>query len=393
MTPAAPLGHHVRAHAADPAELRNDLRAWLAEQGDTFASARATAEPVAIEAVMAADLRLQRALWDAGFTRHGWPASVGGVGGTAVLRAAVYEELVKAGYRISLAMLTVETLGPAMVAFAPALSERYLPACLRGDEVWCQGFSEPDAGSDLASLRCRAVQTANGFEVSGQKVWSSLGSMSQRAALLVRTGGPGHRGISMLLVDLDAPGCVVRPIRASSGRNEFAELFFDATPVAADRVVGALNGGWDVAMALLQWERGMYAWQRQAVLHAQLASAVGAADDLDAPTERAVADAWVQLTALRSVAARTVRRLAAGENPGPEISVDKILLATTEQAVLNVRRRLDRVGFVLGDTDDDERHRAEWFYSRMASIYGGSIEIQRSIIAERVLGLPRAGAR
>ncbi|HEX3566520.1 MAG TPA: acyl-CoA dehydrogenase family protein [Acidimicrobiales bacterium] len=376
-----------------PGQLRSDLKAWLSEHGDGFALARADAEPLTIEETMAADLVLQRALWDAGFTRYGWPPSVGGLGGTAILRAAVYEQLVLAGFRVSLAMLTVETLGPVMVALAPEVSARYLPACLRGDEVWCQGFSEPEAGSDLASLRCRAEPVDGGFALSGQKVWSSLGTMAQRTALLARTGGAGHRGISMMLVDLDGPGCEVRPIRASSGRNEFAELFFDSTPVSRDRLIGDVDGGWSVAMSLLQWERGMYAWQRQATLHFLLAETVRQGPDLDPGPARLVANAWISLTALRQASARTVSRLANGENPGPEISVDKILLATTEQEVFEACRRLRPTEFAFGDGPGDQVARADWFYSRMATIYGGAIEIQRSIVAERVLGLPRAGGR
>ena len=374
-----------------PGELRAELSEWLSVHGGEHVDCRAEREPLSIEDTMAADVELQRALWDAGLTRWGWPQSVGGSGGTAVLRAAVYEQLVMEGFRIPLAMLTVETLGPAMVAFAPGLSARYLGPCLRGDEVWCQGFSEPDAGSDLASLRCRAVPTGDGFVLSGQKVWSSLGTMSTRTAMLARTGASGHRGISMLLVDLDAPGCEVRPIRASTGRNEFAELFFDDTPVPADRVIGDVDRGWDVAMSLLQWERGMYGWQRQAVLHALLRTL--ARSQPSAEAEALLADAWISLTALRAMTARTVRRLSAGESPGPEISVDKILLATTEQIVHDAWRAMHPVAFALGDDESDEVARGGWFYSRMATIYGGAVDVQRTIVAERVLGLPRPGSR
>lgn len=197
----------------------------------------------------------------------------------------------------------------------------------------------------------------------------------------------------MFLIDLDWPGCEVRPTLASSGRNEFAETFFDDVFVPADRVVGGVNEGWGVAMTLLQWERGMYAWQRQSVLHARLAELSLSVTEPSAAQERAIADAWVRLTALRAAAARTVRRLATGENPGPEISVDKVLLATTEQAVENLYLDVDPAAFVLGGGRRNDVHRADWFYSRMASIYGGAIEIQRSIIAERVLGLPRPSAR
>jgi alkylation response protein AidB-like acyl-CoA dehydrogenase len=275
------------------------------------------------------------------------------------------------------------------VQFSPGLTSSHLAPCLAGEEVWCQGFSEPESGSDLASLRCRAEQTADGWLVSGQKVWSSLGTVSQRTAMLVRTGEAGHRGISMLLVDLDAPGCEVRPIRASSGRNEFAEVFFDRTPVSPDRLIGELNGGWTVAMYLLQWERGMYAWLRQAILHARLADLAKSLGELPDGAADEVAAAWVRVSALRAMTSTTVHRLAAGDTLGPAVSVDKVLLAQCEQAVLECERRLRPRQFVLGDHESDHVFRADWFFSRMTSIFGGTIEIQRTLIAERVLGLPR----
>jgi acyl-CoA dehydrogenase len=366
------------------------LHDWLVAHGEKFAEARRHAEPPSLEAAVVPELALQRGLWAEGFTRWGWPAACGGSGGSAVLRAAVYEQLVLDGFRIPQPMLTIETLGPAVVAFAPGLTESHLGPCMRGDEVWCQGFSEPEAGSDLASLRCRATDTGDGWVVSGQKLWSSLGTVSNRTAMLVRTGESGHRGITMLLVDLDAPGCEMRPIRASSGRTEFAELFFDDTPVARDRVIGEVNGGWGVAMYLLQWERGMYGWLRQAVLHARLADLLATVGPDPGEAADQVADAWVRVSALRSSTARTVQRLAVGENLGPEVSLDKVLLATAEQEVLECERRLLPVDFALGDDDVDEVFRADWFFARMASIYGGAIEIQRTLIAERVLGLPRS---
>ncbi|HEY1829500.1 MAG TPA: acyl-CoA dehydrogenase family protein [Acidimicrobiales bacterium] len=376
-----------------PAQLRTELSSWLQEHRAEFEAVRTANEPLAIEEVMEADRVFQRALWDAGFTRLGWPEFVGGSGGTAELRATLYEHLLLEGYRIPLPLGTLEVLGPVMALVAPELSARYLGGCIRGDEVWCQGFSESEAGSDLAALRCRAVPDGDGFRVTGRKLWSSFGTLSDRSAALVRTGPEGHRGISMFFIDLDSPGCEVRPILASSGRNEFAETFFDDVFVPADRVVGEINGGWGVAMTLLQWERGMYAWQRQAVLHARLAELARSVSTSDAVQSRAIGEAWIRLTALRAAAARTVRRLAAGENPGPEISVDKVLLATTEQVVEDLYRNVDPAAFVLDGGRQNDVHRADWFYSRMATIYGGAIEIQRSIIAERVLGLPRPAAR
>jgi len=378
---------------ATTAQLRIELAEWLRANAERLAPMRAHAEPVAVEDAMAVDLRFQQELWDAGFTRHGWPTSVGGTGGSAVLRAALYEQIVLEGFRVPMAQAVLEVLGPVMLVVAPELSSRYLARIIRGDELWCQGFSEPEAGSDLASLRCRATRTDDGFVVSGQKLWSTYGSLAQRVMALVRTGQPGHRGITMLLIDIDAPGCTVRPILASSGRNEFAEIFFDETPVRADRVIGTLDGGWDVAMALLQWERGMYAWQRQAVLHARLAELSHLLRDPTPADSRAIATAWIQLTALRSVSARTVSRLSAGENPGPEVSLDKVLLGTTEKIVQDLFRRVRPIEFALERSQAGELTRADWFFSRMATIYGGAVEIQRSILAERVLGMPKARAR
>jgi alkylation response protein AidB-like acyl-CoA dehydrogenase len=372
------------------ADLRASLHEWLEAHREDFVGARRGAEPQSLEGAVVPEVVLQRALWEAGFSRWGWPEHCGGKGGSAVLRAAVYEQLVLDGYRIPQPMLTIETLGPAVVALAPKLTASHLGALLRGDELWCQGFSEPEAGSDLASLRCRATAAGNDWVVSGQKLWSSLGTVAQRTAMLVRTGDAGHRGITMLLVDLDAPGCEVRPIRASSGRTEFAELFFDETPVGGERVVGEVNGGWAVAMYLLQWERGMYGWMRQAVLHARLADLLRAVPDPSPEDADRVVEAWVRVSALRSSTARTVQRLAVGENPGPEVSVDKVVLATAEQSVLECERRMLPVDFALGDEVADEVFRGDWFFSRMASIYGGAIEIQRTLVAERVLGLPRS---
>lgn len=374
--------------ALDPAGLvghRERLRAWLQEHPDL--PARTAGEPVDIEPAMAAEQELQRELWQAGFGRVGWPEQVGGIGGDAVHRAATYEELARAGYRVPQPCYTLETLAPAMIAFAPDLAAEVLEPALRGDEVWCQGFSEPEAGSDLAALACRATIGPDGCLVTGQKTWSSFAHLSRRSAVLVRTGVPGHRGISMVLADLHAPGVTVRPIRLNGGRNEFGEIFFDDHHVPAQHLVGAPGQGWEVAMYLLQWERGMYAWQRQAVLRARLAEAGAAAGG--AGVGSGFVRAWTLVHALRARAARTVRLLAAGANPGPTVSVDKVLLSRTEQAVMDALRQVDPARFAFGGDVADELVRSEWFYSRAATIYGGAVDVQKGIVAERVLGLPR----
>ena len=261
---------------------------------------------------------------------------------------------------------------------------------LRGDEIWCQGFSEPDAGSDLASLRTKAVRDGDDWVISGHKIWTSQVSVAQRCIALVRTGTPEslHRGLSMFLVDHDSAGFTSRPIRASTGRDEFGEVHFDEVRVAGDRLLAQEGEGWAIAMYLLQWERGMYPWQRQAALLGVLDRLVaGHAVDID-PGE--LADAYLAILPMRVSSRNTIRRLAAGESPGPEVSVDKVLLSRAEVTVHDLADAVLAGELELGDGTDAQAWRGEYLFSRAAPIYGGSVEIQRTILADRVLGLPRS---
>ncbi|MFG3022407.1 acyl-CoA dehydrogenase family protein [Streptomyces sp. NPDC048254] len=371
-----------------PSQLARDLAAWCAHAAEL--KPLREPEPESLEDLVEFERPAQQALWDAGWTRWGWPEEVGGLGGSAVLRGVVYDTLWSSGVRAPEAMLTLETLGPALHTFAPHLARRYWGPCVRGDEIWCQAFSEPEAGSDMAAIRTRAEPVDGGWVVNGQKLWSSMGPCASRTVVLLRTGEPGHRGMAMFLVDLDAPGVTVRPTMASTGRNHFAEIFFDDVRVPADRIIGEPGQGWKIAMSLLQWERGMYAWQRQGFLYHKLQEAVRRAGPARASAHAdAIGAAYADLTALRVRCGRTVRRLAAGETPGPEISIDKLLLSTTEQSVLDAVVDLAGERFVLGDDTDSVTDREQWFFSRAASVYGGAAEIQRTIVAERVLGLPK----
>ncbi|BBZ27314.1 hypothetical protein MMAD_16090 [Mycolicibacterium madagascariense] len=260
-----------------------------------------------------------------------------------------------------------------------------------------QGFSEPEAGSDLAALRTRAVADADGnFRVSGQKIWTSYGSRADEIMLLARTGTAEsrHRGLTMMLVDLDQPGVERRPIALAAGREELAEIFFSDVPVDRDRVIGAVDGGWGVAMDLLQYERGNYAWMRMAAtashLQEMLQSAnVSGADPLAAV---AVGRAYLSLAALRARTSSTLRKLAAHEAVGSQTSVDKLLLSSAEQDVLDASLAVLDTQVLLGDEPHDARWRDEWWYSRASSVYGGAREIQHSIIADRILGLPKEGS-
>jgi len=282
-----------------------------------------------------------------------------------------------------------EVLAPTMIDYAPAeLAAAMVPRLLRGDEIWCQGFSEPGTGSNLASLACRATRADDGWLVNGQKVWTSLAQYAQRCVLLTRTGTPesARRGITAFFIDMDSPGITVRPIETMHGSPEFCEVFYDDVFVPADRILGEVDGGWSVAMDLLPYERSTALWHRAAYLQERLGRLVATAPEgsLD---PSALGDTTEALWAFRARSRATLRRLAAGEELGPETSVDKVLLAAAEQAVFDLVAEGFGPEVVLGDDPASERWRAEFLYSRAATIYGGSAEIQRNIIARRLLGL------
>jgi alkylation response protein AidB-like acyl-CoA dehydrogenase len=339
--------------------------------------------------VLAHQRELQSALFEGGWVRYGWPEEIGGLGGDARHRASVWEELGARLVPFPESYYTLETLIPMLSVYAPALAREHLDALLRGDEAWCQGFSEPDAGSDLASLRTKAVRDGDDWVISGHKIWTSQVSAARRCVALVRTGTPEsrHRGLSMFLVDHDSPGFTWRPIRAMSGTDEFGEVHFDDVRVPDDRLLGSDGDGWAIAMYLLQWERGMYPWQRQTSLLGALDRLV---TDPDATLDLGdLADAYLAILPMRLSSRTTVRRLAAGESPGPETSIDKVLLSRAEVAVHDLADAALAGAIELADDHDARVWRHQYLFSRAAPIYGGSVEIQRTILADRVLGLPR----
>jgi alkylation response protein AidB-like acyl-CoA dehydrogenase len=368
-------------------EFRAGLDAWLDEHAEELApefEGKGT-----LDDQMAQLSKVKGLAFDAGWMRWGWPERVGGLGGSSLPRAYLGEALTaRAVVEPGLYSMT-EVLVPTMVDYAPSeLAAEMVPRQLRGDETWCQGFSEPGTGSNLASLSCRAIRTEDRWRVTGQKVWTSLAQFSQRCVLLTRTGTPesAHRGITALFVDMDTPGITVRPIVAMHGQEEFCEVFFDDVAVPFDRTLGEVDGGWSIAMDLLPYERSTALWHRGAHLHRHLQELLATVPDgVLSPDE--VGDVFQQLHAFRARSRATQYRMAAGERLGPETSVDKVLLATTEQALFDlvVEGLDDEV--VLGDDLVGAQWRAEYLYSRAATIYGGSAEIQRNIIAKRLLDL------
>ena len=289
----------------------------------------------------------------------------------------------------------IEVLAPTLIDFArPELAAEVVPRLLSGTELWCQGFSEPDSGSDLASLRCRAVpdggdaRAASAWVIDGQKVWTSLAQYSDRCVLLTRTGplDSRHRGITAFFVDMDSPGIRVAPLEMLNGELEFAEVFFDDVVVSADRILGELNGGWAVAMSILPYERSSCFWQRIAYLCRRLQRLVEVAPDDDRAAE-IVGGAYVQLHALRARSRATQHRLAETGTIGAETSIDKVLVATTEQTIYDAVRRLLPGIIEMDDSVAGEVWRSEYLFSRAATIYGGTAEVQRNIIARRLLEL------
>jgi alkylation response protein AidB-like acyl-CoA dehydrogenase len=381
------------ALAADPASDVNTVASsflvWLGQHEDEVAGLDGHSHGDLGEALAQVQPAM-RALYEAGWLRLGWPEWAGGIGGSSVLRAAVLEGLAAAGHVVPEFIATPEIVGPMLVRYAPALAATDLAAALRGDEVWCQGFSEPEAGSDLGSLRTRAVLDGDGFVLSGQKMWSSFGHVSRRCSLLARTGGPdsGYRGLTMFWLDLESPGVTVVPTACASGRSETSEIFLDDVRLPAGQVVGEVGGGWEAVMYLLQFERGAYAWLRQAEMLTDLGALLGRAAGSPGGAD-AVGEAYLAMFALRSLAARTVNRLAREEQLGPEISVDKIVLGTTEQTVADTARQLLWPALELEDSADARNWRRAWAFSRITTIYGGAIEVQRDLVSERLLGLPR----
>ncbi|MEB3061834.1 MULTISPECIES: acyl-CoA dehydrogenase family protein [Mycolicibacter] len=361
----------------DPAEFRTQLRAWL-DTNDLTAPADHS-----LESHMRQFIRVQRALYDAGWGRYGWPEKAGGLGGPDMLRAIVGEEVV--GRRLAepgpYSML--EVLTPTMIDYAsPELAAEMVPKLLRGEEQWCQGFSEPGSGSDLASLSTRATPDGDNWIINGQKVWTSFAQYSQRCILLTRTA-PGHDGITAFFVDMDAPGITVRPLHTMHGVDEFCEVYFDDVVVSGDRMLGKPGDGWPLAMDLLPFERSTCFWQRIAYLYSRFDDLIAQLAARGETDDSAMGATYLALHTLRCRSAATQHRLAGGTRLGPETSIDKVLLAGAEQQLYDTARDVLPGAIEL----DESPWRTEYLYSRAATIYGGTSEIQRNIIARRLLDL------
>ena len=371
----------------DLATFRKALDDWLDHNERELAPAHSGRGTLADN--MAQLAKVKRLGFEAGWMRWGWPERAGGLGGSPILRAYLGEALMAREIVGPDVYSMTEVLAPTMINFAPAeLAAEMVPRLLRGDEMWCQGFSEPGTGSNLASLSCRATRSDDGWRVTGQKVWTSYAQFAARCVLLTRTGSQesAHRGITALFVDMDTPGITIRPIRTMHGTDEFCEVFYDDVAVPFERTLGEVDHGWAVAMDLLPYERSTSLWHRGAYLQRRLERLLATvpAGTLSA-TE--IGEVTQLLLAFRARSRATQYRMADGEPLGPETSVDKVLIATAEQALMDVAARGLAHEILLGDDGIAEYWRAAFLYSRAATIYGGTGEIQRNIIARRLLDL------
>ncbi len=369
--------------STEEARFRSRLCAWLKD------NVPAEPEPTALAERWPYMLDFQRRLYRGGWVALSYPKEVGGQGMGPMEEAILSEELGRAN---APTLIPLGHLGRPLLSFGTDEQRtRYLRPLLSSAEIWCQGFSEPQAGSDLASLRTRAVRQGDGWVLTGHKTWTSYGAFADFCLLLARTDPdvPRHHGISAFIVPLDTPGVTVRPIVLANGEEEFAEIYLDDVRIPDANMLGRPGDGWRVAMEVVNYERGAvetgYLPKFERYL-AELAAVVRKGTSApDRATLLALGEAAASLEVLRMHCLRTLSDRAAGVPPGPESSVDKLLMTAVEQRLTGVSLSLL--------TDTAAPGRAEWFgrylYGRAGSIYGGSSQIQRNILAQRQLGLPR----
>jgi alkylation response protein AidB-like acyl-CoA dehydrogenase len=374
------------------ATFRAHVREWLAEnlRGE-FDCLRGLGGPGREHENFEGRLAWDRHLAAAGWGGLGWPKEFGGCGASIAQQVIFHEEYAAADAPARVGHFGENLLGPTLIDFGDrAQQQRFLPEILSVRELWCQGYSEPGAGSDLASVATTARAEGDRWVIDGQKVWTSLAHVADWCFLLARTepGSSRHSGLSYLLVPLAQDGVTVRPIRQLTGDSEFNEVFFDGATTDIGNVVGAVGDGWRVAMGTLAMERGVstlgqqVGFAREFGAVADLARRNGTIDDPD--IRRELATAYVGLKTLRSHALCT---LGADDEPG-QASVMKLLWAGWHRELGELAMRIRGMDGLLVEGELDALQRL-FLFSKADTIYGGSNEIQRNIIAERVLGLPK----
>jgi alkylation response protein AidB-like acyl-CoA dehydrogenase len=379
-------------------EFRRRVREWLAENlTGRFAGLRGAGGPGREHEAHDERVAWNRHLAAAGWTCLGWPAEHGGHGATLAQQVIFYEEYARSGAPARVGYLGEELLGPTLIAFGtPEQQRRFLPAIVAVEELWCQGYSEPGAGSDLAAVATSAWLDGGDWVITGQKVWTSLAAEAAWCFVLARTqlGSRRSEGLSYLLVPMRQKGVTVRPIRQLTGTSEFNEVFFDGARTERDLVVGEVGDGWRVARGTLAFERGVATLGQQIGFERELNRLVDAAKRTGAASDPLLAGklarAWIGLEVMRAHALRVLAADPATAT-GAEPSVLKLLWSRWHQELGELAMEVLGAPSMVArgapyDLDDWQRL---FLFSRADTIYGGSDEIQRGIIAERALGLPR----
>ncbi len=376
-----------RADADPAAALRRSLRAWLADHLTPEVTHAGQRSPEAAD--LAVLREWNRRLADAGWAAPAWPVEHGGRGADIDEQLAYLEEMSAASAPGPVNVIGVSNIAPAIMAYGTDdQKERFLLPLLRGDEIWSQGMSEPDAGSDLASLRTSAVLDGDEFVLNGQKTWNSLGHMADWCQLYVRTDPTvaKHKGISCLLVDLATPGIEVRPLRTITGDEPFAELFFTDARVPASALLGPLDEGWTVAMTTLSFERAGVARLHLGLskkLDHLLAEPEAARALADPRIRDRVAGIYADIACMRWMTNRSLEQMRSGQPSGPAGSMAKLAWGRTEQKLADLA--MD----VLGEASTLGSWAYNFASARQTTIAGGTTEINLNILGEMGLGLPR----
>lgn len=369
--------------------FRAEFRAWL----DAHPPPRLSDTSLSTFETVGRDW--QKCLASAGWLGTHWPTRYGGRGKSLVEEAIVQEELVRVRAPQILGLFGITMVGPVLIAHGTeAQKERYLSKIISGEEIWCQGFSEPGAGSDLAAVKARATPVEGGYRLNGQKIWTSFAHCADWCFVLCRTSDHGkkHQGLTYLLVPLSAPGVSVRPLQQISGDNEFNEVFFEDVFVPRDSLVGSEGEGWKIAISTLMFERVVLTFSRQLQSEVALRSLIkefGA--HLTSTQKTELAYCVVDACATRALAYQHLMGYAEDSTPGPEGSLDKLLWSESFQRLCSFALSLRGPEAALGEKDATSGPTVhQYLYSRGRTIAAGTSEIQRNVISDRILGLPRA---
>ena len=383
--------------------FRDELRAWL--KANVPADWEELREE-SLERRFDYLKRWQRKLYDGGWAGISWPKEYGGRGASLMQQVIFWQEMALAGAPPLANVLGLGIIGPTIIAFGTEeQKKRYLAKILSAEEIWCQGFSEPDAGSDLANVRCEARLEGDHYVVNGQKVWNSYGWAADWCELVVRTdpAAEKHKGLTVLLVDMKSKGVDVRPLKQMTGESEFNEIFFHDVQVPAANVVGKVNQGWSVAMGTLMHERGTFGSGLQVTYKRNIERLIELARKTprnghtvaeDPIFRQKLAQLYAEIEIMRANQMRAFSRISATGVPGPEGSIQKIFWSELNQRFQQVAQELLGPYGQLESGDDHAVDNGTWAYgylrSRGNTIEAGTSEIQRNIIGHFVLGLPKS---